>query len=59
MPSNDPIYTVPSDPIAGLETTILFVRNFHKSEPNGVNAYTLKSHDPTYTVPSDPITGLE
>jgi hypothetical protein len=58
--SLDPTYTVPSDTIAGLDSTAPPVVYFHVILPNvDDKAYTLLSLDPTYTVPSDPIAGLD
>ena len=60
LESLDPTYTVPSDPIAGLEITLFSVVYFQCILPHDAKAYKLLSTDPTYTVvPSDLIAGLE
>ena len=52
-PSSDPIYTMPSSPIAGDEERMLAaVLYVHFNVPLGLIAYSFPSHAPIYIVPS-------
>ncbi len=55
MPSNEPMYTVPSEPIAGEEVTNPTVSRFHSSSPAGSSAWMKRSSEPKYSFPSSPI----
>ena len=50
---------VPSDPIAGVESTQSPVVKVHLADPSELIAWSLLSFDPMYTVPSVAIAGDE